>query len=619
MLEDLKNLPESEFFFWFGHGGYGSDGTTLHLATAQSYSDRNGIENINVGMVAVGISGFGAYWAIEPEFVTEFITLDDGLVYLAACYTGKNDSFADAFNDVGAETVFVNVGDASVQTFYTINMMGFILKYMSSRGDGIYRTAEEALALAKEDLDAWFTGNSSIEVQYGKNQYNVAMALVPYNSLDDYTNGAQNGTHIEYRGEGDYTICSCIRGKVDFGDNMTQDEISKILSYLSVNLVSEDGIYIDSVSVNDDSTFYFNDLDPDSTYMMTLQRGNSQIGETITVTTEKHRYVSALLTYSTIGLTGYVYDESDDPLEDVSVTISEVEESINTEYNYIVSTDEDGYYSVSVADGLPYVLTYEKDGYVTVETLYEPTDEQEDGENIKLEDIDLEQMKLMGTVVDAETGEGLSEVTVTAERDDAIEKYISVSGTTNSNGSFVVSIATEGDYNVTFGLEGYENVTVSAAMTQGSHTDMGTISLTVSDDEKMIPDDAFKWNGHYYYIYSDVCDTWEEAVEYCESLGGYIAVISSEEENEILFEYANESGLRSGGVYFGYTDNITEGEWIWASEEASSYTNWASNEPNSENNSEDYAEFYYKYTDGNWNDGDFASKRFICEWNLAGE
>ena len=65
---------------------------------------------------------------------------------------------------------------------------------------------------------------------------------------------------------------------------------------------------------------------------------------------------------------------------------------------------------------------------------------------------------------------------------------------------------------------------------------------------------------------------------------------------------------------FGYTDTVAEGEWEWSNGEVSTYSNWHSGEPNSENSGEDYAEFYYKFTDGTWNDGDFDTRVFICEW-----
>ncbi len=41
--------------------------------------------------------------------------------------------------------------------------------------------------------------------------------------------------------------------------------------------------------------------------------------------------------------------------------------------------------------------------------------------------------------------------------------------------------------------------------------------------------------------------------------------------------------------WIGYTDEATEGQWVWTSGEQSAYTNWAANEPNNWNCGEDYA------------------------------
>ncbi len=125
---------------------------------------------------------------------------------------------------------------------------------------------------------------------------------------------------------------------------------------------------------------------------------------------------------------------------------------------------------------------------------------------------------------------------------------------------------------------------------------------------------------HSYMIFEeDDITTWEDAQNYCKQLGGHLAIISSKEENDTLFQYMISSGYNS--AYFGYTDEVEEGVWVWVNDEVSSYTNWHTNEPNSENTKEDYAMFYYKYSDGTWNDGDFGNrtvgsgKAFICEWD----
>lgn len=143
-------------------------------------------------------------------------------------------------------------------------------------------------------------------------------------------------------------------------------------------------------------------------------------------------------------------------------------------------------------------------------------------------------------------------------------------------------------------------------------------------DDIDVPDNAVEFNGHYYYIYDfaglspDDSNTWESALGYCEGVNGYLATITSQEENDFLFAYMKQEGYSS--AYFGFSDSTNEGTWTWCNGEQPSYTNWHSNEPNGENTDEDYALFYYKYSDGTWNDGDFGNRTansgtaFICEW-----
>ncbi len=139
-----------------------------------------------------------------------------------------------------------------------------------------------------------------------------------------------------------------------------------------------------------------------------------------------------------------------------------------------------------------------------------------------------------------------------------------------------------------------------------------------STSTKLIPASAFTYNGNSYYIYSGITSTWEESRAYCESLGGHLAVISDDAENTALFNYMKISGYSN--AYFGFSDAVQEGVWQWVDGTPVTYTNWASGEPNSESRNEDYAEFYYKFTSGKWNDGNFKngtvsdSNAFICEW-----
>lgn len=137
--------------------------------------------------------------------------------------------------------------------------------------------------------------------------------------------------------------------------------------------------------------------------------------------------------------------------------------------------------------------------------------------------------------------------------------------------------------------------------------------------ELNIPHDALKYNNHHYYVFSNICSTWEEAQEYCNSLGGYLAVLNDEEENKNIYHYVQQFGYEN--AYFGYSDAQEEGNWKWINGEETLYTNWSEGEPNNERDIEHYAMFYYKSPPYEWNDGDFHhgtvndTPTFICEWD----
>ena len=128
------------------------------------------------------------------------------------------------------------------------------------------------------------------------------------------------------------------------------------------------------------------------------------------------------------------------------------------------------------------------------------------------------------------------------------------------------------------------------------------------------------FNGHRYRVFNEAL-TWTEAQAYCEGLGGHLATLTSTEENDYVYQLVRNAGYTS--AYFGFTDCDVEGTWVWITGEPTSFTNWHSGEPNNDNGSanEDFAMFYYKYSDGSWNDGDFGGSTenggtaFICEWD----
>ena len=136
-----------------------------------------------------------------------------------------------------------------------------------------------------------------------------------------------------------------------------------------------------------------------------------------------------------------------------------------------------------------------------------------------------------------------------------------------------------------------------------------------------IPEDALRYGGHSYYVYDDnTIRTWEDAQIFCESLGGYLAVIASDAENSALYEYVKSRGYTQ--VFFGFSDAGHEGIWKWVPQEESSYRNWHPGQPNG-GEKDNYAQFVDEYVDGSnshtgeWSDSIYGAAHiyvFLCEW-----
>lgn len=154
-----------------------------------------------------------------------------------------------------------------------------------------------------------------------------------------------------------------------------------------------------------------------------------------------------------------------------------------------------------------------------------------------------------------------------------------------------------------------------------------------------VPDGAVRFGDHYYYIYdtdtvmdwnetleysqsrseplyyvygSDTVKNWDDAREYCEAQGGYLATITSEEENAFLHSYMVSRGYNT--AMFGLTDQDAADVWSWTTGEAFDYQNWHSGEPDHRDGNEHYGTYESRNRDGSWSDGSGEGIPFICEW-----
>ena len=145
-----------------------------------------------------------------------------------------------------------------------------------------------------------------------------------------------------------------------------------------------------------------------------------------------------------------------------------------------------------------------------------------------------------------------------------------------------------------------------------------------------IPDDALSYNGHHYYIYSDM-PTFDEAAEMCKELGGYLAVVDDADENEAIFNYMVKMGYDE--AFFGLIFDQEKEEWVYVTGEKPEFLDWGVNsagvaEPNNSGGVEFQTEFDVHMHDGHWNDAAFGAQvltpngakykdqyTYICEWD----
>lgn len=158
---------------------------------------------------------------------------------------------------------------------------------------------------------------------------------------------------------------------------------------------------------------------------------------------------------------------------------------------------------------------------------------------------------------------------------------------------------------------------VSIALLANFCTVMPISAFAKDDEVQEISND----NGHRYQLF-DTSMSWNEAEAYCESLGGHLVTVNSEEEQKFIEDSLLTLGTKK--TYFiGLSRTTSEEPWTWVINESFDYSNWDNGEPNS--TSENYVHMYantgnfgtwnntFNYVEGNSNHST-ANAGFICEW-----
>ncbi|WP_423055601.1 peptidoglycan DD-metalloendopeptidase family protein [Acetobacterium carbinolicum] len=109
------------------------------------------------------------------------------------------------------------------------------------------------------------------------------------------------------------------------------------------------------------------------------------------------------------------------------------------------------------------------------------------------------------------------------------------------------------------------------------------------------------------YLLMDDAVAWDEANAMAQAQGGHLAVITSQEEQNVI------NGLLKKGCQIQYFigGSRNNGNFVWSTGESLSYTNWSPGEPNNFNNNENCISIFES---GKWNDNsNTAYQGYIVE------
>lgn len=159
---------------------------------------------------------------------------------------------------------------------------------------------------------------------------------------------------------------------------------------------------------------------------------------------------------------------------------------------------------------------------------------------------------------------------------------------------------------------GNGETTIKAETRTGDNAECLITVKNQREINKQIPSDAVTFGDHYYYLYSDT-KNWYDMKKNCEQLGGHLATITSKEENDFLYNYIKEKGVKN--CFFGLSYRSFQKKWGWVTEEPLDYTNWAVGKPSIYNTKDYFGMFDKESFSGEWNNNTEELSYYLCEWD----
>lgn len=251
-------------------------------------------------------------------------------------------------------------------------------------------------------------------------------------------------------------------------------------------------------------------------------------------------------------ITGVVTDDAGEPISDVTVTVSGVNEE-----DLSVTTDASGEYVVENVSLKLHAVTFSKNGWLTISKSVESTDFN--SENIATVDATLvnASAKITGTVLDAKNGGApLAGVSVTVGAAGTV--------TTAEDGTFTIENLVEDSYTVTFTKADYVTITRPLAKTDFV---AGTATINVSmggqevlrgqTADQLSTADKWFYNEYRGGRNADAYPHWDWACDYMSTLSFWGAW---QEQNEgTTLQIRNAEDQRSNPADLNVFDSYTYG------------------------------------------------------------
>lgn len=165
-LNACASVSQYYVLLWHGHGGYDSSVGSYLLTGAKrsSESDKKLSSAISNNEILVTKDSY----LITAAFIDKYVasdSLENTVVYLGACQSGRDSKLANAFLNKGAVAVYANSN--TIHTTYNLSMIKSVCEGLTKKNStGAYNSVSEALTYAKGINGNYDTGElKSTEVK----------------------------------------------------------------------------------------------------------------------------------------------------------------------------------------------------------------------------------------------------------------------------------------------------------------------------------------------------------------------------------------------------------------------------------------------------------------------